>query len=148
MRRSGWVWPLLVLLVVLAFGGLYGGVAMLLDPSGRALGMEGILPLLPVRGFVLPGLFLLLVMGVAPIGLAYGLLRRPALAVMAPVERLTGHHWAWSATIALVAVLAVWLAIQGVLIGFRWPIQFVTAANGGAILVLALLPPVRRAYAT
>jgi hypothetical protein len=43
-------------------------------------------------------------------------------------------------------VLAVWLVVQAFLIGFRWPIQYVTAANGLAILLLALLPAVRRRY--
>jgi hypothetical protein len=147
VRRSGWVWPLLALLLFLAFGGLYGGVAMLLDPSGHSLGMDDVLALLPIGDFVLPGLFLLLVMGVAPLGVAYGLLLRPAVAAAAPLERLTGHHWAWTGTIVLAAVLAVWLTVQGFWIGFQWPIQFVTAANGAAILVLALLPAVRREYA-
>ena len=42
--------------------GLYGG-AMLLDPSGRLLGMDIILPLLPVPNYILPGLLLFTVMG-------------------------------------------------------------------------------------
>lgn len=38
----------------------------------------------------------------------------------------------------------VWLALQGLLIGFRWPIQYVTAVNGLLILACAWLPSVRR----
>jgi hypothetical protein len=34
------------------------------------------------------------------------------------------------------------------MIGFAWPIQFVTAGNGVAILALALLPVVRRSFAS
>jgi len=65
-------------LVFLAAGGLYGGVAMLLDPSGGALQMTEVLPSLPVPDFKLPGLFLLVVMGAAPLLLVYGLLARPS----------------------------------------------------------------------
>jgi hypothetical protein len=129
MKRPFALWLLIFFLLFLAFGGLYGGLAMLLDPSGRALQMDGILPLLPVADYRLPGLFLLVVMGLGPIGLAYGLLTR--------------QRWAWPGILALGGVLAVWLTVQGVLIGFQWPIQYVTAVNGLLIIGLALTPAVR-----
>lgn len=129
MKRPLALWLLLFFLLCLAFGGFYGGVAMLLDPSGRALQMDGILPLLPVVDYRLPGLFLLVVMGLGPIGLSYGLLTR--------------RRWAWPGTLALGAVLFIWLMVQGILIGFQWPIQYVTAVNGLLIIGLALTPAVR-----
>ncbi len=39
--------------------------------------LDQVLPLLPVNDYVLPGLFLLLVMGAAPLLLVYALLARP-----------------------------------------------------------------------
>jgi len=148
MRRPVPLYVLVFFLVFLAAGGLYGGVAMLLDPSGGALQMAEVLPTLPVPDFTLPGLFLLAVMGVAPLLLAYGLLARPAWAWAVPLSRAGGHHWAWSGSLALGLVLGAWLVVQGFLIGFRWPIQYVTAANGMAIVALALVPAVRRWYAS
>lgn len=144
MRRPVALFLLLFFLLFLAAGGLYGGVAMLLDPSGGALQMTEVLPLLPVPDYTLPGLFLLVVMGVLPLLLAYGLLARPAWAWAAPLSRAGRHHWAWSGALALGLVLGAWLGVQGLLIGFRWPIQYVTAANGIAIVALALVPAVRR----
>jgi hypothetical protein len=129
MKRPFTLWLLIFFLLFLAFGGLYGGLAMLLDPSGRSLQMDEILPLLPVADYRLPGLFLLVVMGLGPIGLAYGLLTR--------------QRWAWPGTLALAGVLVVWLTVQGVLIGFQWPIQYVTAVNGLLIIGLALTPGVK-----
>jgi len=67
MKRPFALYWLCFFLLFLAFGGLYGGLAMLLDPSGAALDMAGILPPLPVPSFVLPGLFLLVVMALTPI---------------------------------------------------------------------------------
>ena len=139
---------LVVSLLFLAFGGLYGGVEMLRDPSGGSLGMDVVLPQLPVTDFVLPGIFLLVVMGLAPIALAYGLVARPNWGWAAALSRWSRHHWAWTGTLALGLVLGVWLAVQGWMIGFVWPIQFVTAGNGVAIVVLALLPRVRRSFAS
>ena len=139
------LWGLIAALVFLALGGLYGGIAMLSDPSGAALGMDTVLPLLPVADFRLPGVFLVVVMGFAPLLSAFGLAVRPRWAWTAAVERLSGHSWAWTAALALGLVLSVWLAVQGTLIGFRWPIQYVTALNAALILALALAPGVRHA---
>lgn len=138
------LWGLIAALAFLSIGGWYGGVAMLLDPSGASLGMQEVVPLLPVADLVLPGLFLVVVMGVGPLVAAYGLIARPTLRALARVERASGRSWAWSAALALGVVLAGWLALQGVLIGFRWPIQYVTAGNAAVIVALALAPTVRR----
>ncbi|MCA9933801.1 MAG: hypothetical protein KC415_07760 [Anaerolineales bacterium] len=129
MKRSWTLWVLVFWLVFLALGGLYGGITMLTDPSGSSMQMSEILPLLPVSDFILPGLFLLFVMGVGPLVLVYGLWTR--------------RSWAWTGTLVLCVVLALWLIVEGVLIGFKWPIQYVTAVNGLLILVFALLPGVR-----
>ncbi len=147
MKRPVALLFLVVLLLVLAAGGLYGGIAMLLDPSGASLQMTEVLASLPVPDYTLPGLFLLFVMGVAPLVLTYGLLTRPAWRWAEPLSRAGRHHWAWTGTLALCVVLAVWLTVQGWMIGFRWPIQFVTAGIGLGIVVLALVPGVRRHYA-
>lgn len=134
LRRPFTLYLLLFFLFFLAFGGLYGGVAMLLDPSGDMLGMADLLTLLPVSSFLLPGLFLLGVMGLVPIFLAYALLAWPGD---------NGRYRAWIGAIALSVVLGVWLVAQGWLIGFQWPIQYVTAVTGLIIFLLALTSAVR-----
>lgn len=148
MRRPLTVWPLLFFLLLLALGGLYGGIAMLTDPTGGSLGLTDVLPLLPVSDFLLPGLFLLCVMGLAPLVLTYALLARPRWSWAQALSRWSRHHWAWTGTLALGVTLALWLLAQGLLIGFRWPIQYITAINGVLIIALALVPDVRRFYAT
>jgi hypothetical protein len=143
VRRPLALWGLIGALAFLAVGGWYGGVSMLLDPSGASLGMQEVVPRLPVTDLVLPGLFLIVVMGVGPLVAAYGLLARPRWPVLARLERASGRSWAWSAALTIGVVLAGWLALQGVLIGFRWPIQYVTAGNAAVIVALALSPTVR-----
>ena len=51
---------------------------------------------------------------------------------------------AWSASLGLGLVLAPWLGVQAALIGFRWPIQYITGMNGLLIIVLALVPSVQK----
>lgn len=130
MKRPLSLWPLLFLLLFLAVGGLYGGIAMLADPGGDLIGLAHILPRLPVSDFTLPGLFLLIVMGITPLVLIFGLLRR--------------SRWAWRVTLALDITLVLWLTFQAILIGFGEPIQLITAIDGALILLLALTPGIRR----
>ena len=147
MKHPFVLWILVFWLLFLALGGLYGGIAMLLDPSGDSLQMTDVLPLLPVPNYVLPGLFLLFAMGLAPLLLIYALLARPTWPWIEPIFRWSKHHWAWTGTMLLALVLAIWLIVEGVLIGFKWPIQYVTAVNGLFILVFASWPSVRKFYA-
>lgn len=146
MRASILIRLLAAWLVFLALGGLYGGLSMLLDPTGRLLQMDAVLPQLLVPDFRLPGLFLVVVMGLVPLVLAYALLRQPHWSWAEAMPRLRRQYWAWTASLVLSALLILWLLLQAALIGFRWPIQYVTAANGLIILVLTLLPAVRRAF--
>jgi hypothetical protein len=139
------LWPLIFLLLFLAFGGIYGGILMLMDPSGESLQVAETLDLLPVSDFILPGLFLLLVMGAFPIFLAYGLVARPDWPWLDSLFRWSKHHWAWTGTMILVAILALWLIYEGALIGW-FPITYGTAVTGILILIVALLPGVRNFY--
>jgi len=52
------IWLLVSLLICLGLGGLYGGIAMLIDPTGKILQMDETLQTLPVSDYILPGLFL------------------------------------------------------------------------------------------
>jgi hypothetical protein len=146
MKRPVALWFLVFWLLFLALGGLYGGVAMLLDPSGGSLQMADVLDLLPVPNYILPGLFLLFAMGLAPLFLIYALLVRPDWGWVNGLFPTSKQHWSWMGTLVLVIILAIWLIIEGLLIGFKWSIQYVTAVNGLLILLFALLPSVRKFY--
>ncbi|MEW6027967.1 MAG: hypothetical protein ACOYZ8_15410 [Chloroflexota bacterium] len=144
MRKPIALWLLVALLIFLAVGGLYGGILMLTDPSGKSLQMDSVLPQLLVPNYVLPGLFLLFVMGLTPLFLTFSLLARPnwpRLQSLSP-----RRYWAWTATLALGVLLILWLTLQAFLIGFQWPIQYVTAANGLLIVLLALIPQVKKHF--
>jgi len=147
MRRPLLLWPLIILLLVLSLGGgFYGGITMLIDPSGNLLQVADVLPLIPVPNFILPGIFLILVMGVFPLFLAFGLITRPNWPRIDSLFNWSKHHWAWTGTLGLVAILAIWLAYEGLLIG-AFPITYITAIIGFLILLIALMPGVRKYYA-
>lgn len=140
------LWPLVFFLLFLALGGLYGGLAMLTDPTGNSLQVADVLPLLPVPNYILPGIFLLVVMGLFPLLLSYALIARPNWPWVNSLFQWSKHYWAWTATIIFVAIIAIWLAVEGLLIGF-FPITFITAVVGLLILLFTLVPGVRKFYA-
>ena len=147
MQRPFALWPLLFFLLILSLGGLYGGISMLTNPTVGSLGLTETLPLLPVSDYILPGVFLLVVMGLAPLLLIYGLTARPKWRWAERLFRWSGHHWAWTGTLGLGVTLTIWLIVQGLLIGFMWAIQYITAVNGFLIILFALVPGLRRFYA-
>jgi len=147
VKRPVALWILAFWLLFLAFGGFYGGMAMLLEPSGAILQMTDLLPRLHIQNYILPGLFLLAFMGLLPLFLIYALLARPHWQWLEPIFRPVKYHWAWIGTLALGVLLAIWLALQAILIGFTAPIQFVIAFTEVFILLFALLRPVRKYYA-
>ena len=147
MKRPIMLWPLVLCLLILSLGGGFaGGIMMLMDPSGEMLGVAETLPLLPAPNFILPGIFLLLVMGLFPLVLAITLVARPDWSWVDSLFQWSNHYWAWTGTLILVAILALWLIYEVWLIGL-FPITNITAVLGLLILLFALLPAVRRYYA-
>jgi hypothetical protein len=134
--------------VILGVGGMVGGIVFLIDPTGRALGMSTrLLQGTPVANYLLPGLFILLAFGILPMVVAYGLIARPHWGPFDWVERRTGDHWSWLGAVVVAVTLIAWIGLQISLIGLEAPIQVVCGGLGLLMLVLAMLPPVRRFYA-
>lgn len=125
---------LIVLAIVLVLQGIVavaGGASLVAAPDGSIMGMPvAWLDGSPFRDYLIPGLFLLVVLGLAPLVIAYGLLKR--------------QRWAWPAAVLVGGALLVWLTVQYTIVGFAW-LQAVYAVVGLVILLLALLPGVRRA---
>jgi hypothetical protein len=141
---------LVALLIVLGIGGFYGGVSFLIDPWQKGtMGIPlSILDGMFVQNFALPGLFLLIVMGVIPIILVFGLIFRP---IWKSTDRLTGwsnRHWSWTGSLILSIVLILWLGFQILVMKSEklYPPQIATGVLGFILLFVTLLPPVSNFY--
>ncbi len=104
------VFALVGLNLVLAGLALYGGIQLLLDPSGSSIGLDPALSLIPyVSDFMLFALWLIVVFAAFPAVLSYGL--------------LTDRKWAAYGSLTLGALELVWIGTQVVLLysmGFTW----------------------------
>jgi len=148
MKRPFLLWILILLLLSLSLGGFSGAIPMLADPAnGGYLDFGHLLESLPVNNFILPGLFLLFFMSLFPLFLSYGLIAKP---VWPWTEKFIGwskHHWSWTGTIVLVIGTVVWLTVEGLMVGW-WPITTITAVQAGLILMVALVPKLRKYYSS
>ncbi len=130
--RTFAVWLLFVLLLVQAAGAVAGGIALVAGPQGEVLQMPvSMLEGSPFDSYLVPGLVLLLVLGVLPLAAAVGLwLRRP---------------WAWWAAGVVGCGLLIWIVVQVSIVDYHW-LQPAYGAMG-ALILLACLPHSVRRYA-
>lgn len=150
-KLSFWSILVVILLVILGIGGFYGGISFLIDPLQQNNTMNVPLSMLDglfIHDFILPGLFLLVVMGILPLLIAFGLTFRPTWSWTDSLNRWTHMHWSWSAACALAIVLILWLGVEILVMksGKLYPPQIATGALGFILLLLVWLPSFRNAY--
>jgi hypothetical protein len=102
-----------VLLSVLGLGALGGGLAMILGIGGESFLPDEYLDDLPlVDSWLVPGLILLVGFGLGSLVALYGVLRRPRWDWLGWLQRATGYHWAWIATILIGLGQLIWIGIE------------------------------------
>jgi hypothetical protein len=129
-RRPALVWVLFGLLVLQAVGGIAGGGALAVRPGGDLLKMPlSYIEDSPFHDYRIPGLLLLLVLGVFPLVVAIGLLQR--------------RPWAWFGAFAVGCGLIVFELVENRVIGDNVQ-QPIWGSVGGLIALVSLAPPVQR----
>ena len=133
------LWALIVVQLALTAMAIPSGIVLILDPTGVSIGAQSMLShlhqFLPfLQDFTTVGIFLLVVYGLLPIGLSYGL--------------WTQKRSAWVLTILLGVTEIVWIAAE---IAMFYPLGFIffyplKAGMGVLTLSLCLQPSVRTFY--
>lgn len=123
---------LVLLLLFQGASGLAGGLALTLDPTGSTLGLPAAwLAGSPFPDYRMPGLFLLVVLGVVPLWIAVRVRRREA--------------WAWPGALMVGLLLLAWLVVEIRVVGYHAtpPLQLIYGLVGIGIVALCLAPAVR-----
>jgi hypothetical protein len=141
-RRPTAVWTTIGTLAFLGMTAVAGGVAMVLDLGTPPDDWLVTIPL--VDTWIVPGLVLGIGFGLGSLLTGYAMLRRPRWAWLRPVERLTRHHWSWIATVLIGLCHIAWIVVELVYLPQPSLLQVVYGGVGVALLVLPLLPTVRR----
>jgi hypothetical protein len=134
---------LVVLEVVFGALGIISGVLLMADPSGALVGFpSSVAERIPFQNFFLVGLFLFVIYGLYPLILAYGAWTRKEM-FFREIGRAGGIHWSWQGVAALLVILAVWLFVEGLLIGLDYPATYMTIALGLGLLIALVMPSTR-----
>lgn len=134
-------YALMALLLLLSVGALFGGGALIIDPSGELLEMPvTLLAGTPFPDYLIPGIVLFTLFGVIALLTVVGLWFRPA---WQRSSRL-GVDAAWLAAIATGAALIIWILVQMTIL--RFFLQPILLVQGLAIIIVSLLPRVRNHY--
>ena len=145
--RPWQLWPLLGLLGLLSVGGFIGGLSFVGDASGAGLGAKvSWLQETPVSDFFLPGLFLLGVYGIGSLILMVGLVWRMPAGPLSHRGAKRGSRWAWIGTIVQGATLVIWILYEFVVLPDQTLLQPILIGVGLVMVLLALMPSVRRFY--
>jgi peptidoglycan/LPS O-acetylase OafA/YrhL len=125
------IWVLRIAVFFQALSGLYGGGALLADPTGAELRMPlTMLNGTPFADFRIPGAILFIMLGLYPVLVLVGLHRR--------------RVWSWWAAAVLGAALIVWIVAQVWLIGYGSLLQPLYGLLGVLIVTLVATPATRR----
>jgi hypothetical protein len=150
--RPSSVYLLITLLVFLGLNGLAGGVGLMSDPSGQAIGFpQWWLDNTPFNTYLIPGIILFTVLGVFLIVVGFLLFFKPDWSVVRGLEHRTHKHWSWLASMTVGIATVIWIVVQFLMLGARHPIQIgleiIIITLGVLILSVSLFPSVRRHYA-
>lgn len=125
------------LLLILGLGATAGGAAMIFGVGSSTMLPNEYLETVPlIDSWVIPGLVLMVGFGIASLIATYGVLQRPHWRWFDGIERMTGHHWSWIATIAIGVGHVIWIGLEFVFIPFSW----LMPTFGLIGLALGLLP--------
>jgi len=135
------------LLGFLGLGAIYGGGTLIISPSGELLGMPlSLLEHSPFNSFLVPGIILFSVLGIAPCLLIIALLKKPEKKFAERLNFFKDMHWSWSYSIYTGFALIIWIQIEMLFLqAVEW-IHVFYVFLAVAIIFVVLLPQVRILY--
>lgn len=138
---------LIILTFFLAMSGFVGGFGLILDPSGNSMEMPlSYLENSPFTNYLIPGVILLVVNGILPTLVTFGLLFRPKWKILEKLNLYKNRHWSWTFSLYQSIILILWIDFQIMWVGYGHFIQTFYALIGVAILIFTMLPSVMEFY--
>jgi hypothetical protein len=128
-HRTPAVWFLMLLLLIQALGGIAGGASLSIRPDGSIMKMPlSYLSGSPFSDYLIPGICLLLILGILPLVVLVGVWR--------------ADTWAWYGAFTVGCGLIIFEIVEFSVIGYNW-MQVLFGGIGVFITIVSLLPSVR-----
>ncbi len=146
MKRPFEIYILFLLLLILSIGAIYGGGSLIISPDGSLLKMDSEwLELIPFPGFLIPGLFLFMLLGIFPLVAIIGLFLRKKNRRFNFLNIYPEKYWGWTFTLYTGIICIIWIIIQQMLTEY-FILQPIIASIGVLIVVFSLMPRIQRFY--
>jgi len=146
-RRPAAVWALIVLHVLLGVGAVVSGGMLMAAPDGHLMQMPpSMLQYSPFPSFLIPGVILFTLLGIYPLCVAYGLWKRPGWRWPDAINPFRGIHWSWAGSLAVGVISVIWIVVEVIMLRAFEFLHALYLVWGIALIVLTLLPEVRRHY--
>lgn len=138
---------LIALQLILGIGAVFGGLGLAIDPSGELMHMPiEFLEPSPFTTFLVPGIVLLLLLGLLPLWVTVGLIQKQAFKPAEMLNVWRGKHWSWGFSLYIGFLLIGWITLQVYFIQ-RVGIVHVGYILGALLLLaITLLPSVQKYY--
>lgn len=124
MKAPAGYYFLLILILFQGLSGIWGGIMLVLDPSGSLLQIPlHLLSDSPFQDYLIPGLILLLLLGIYPLVIVYALW-----------NKLT---WSVPGALLIGIMLVVWIVVQILMVGYQDnpPLQAIYGSIGVLIII-------------
>lgn len=147
MKQKTIVYILQLLIGFQMISAIPAGFYFIYDPTGEGIGMSlTMLKGSPFYSFLIPGLFLLIVLGFFPAIILYGLISKREVPLFQKINVYKNYHWSWSFSYCLGIILIMWVNMQ-LLFGIGFHIfHFIYSLLGLFIIILVHLPGTKRYY--
>lgn len=146
-KRPFGLYVLAFLMVFMGLMGILGGGLLAMRPDGSLMKIP-VSDLAPTifPDFLIPGLMLLIIIGILPMLLTYALFARPNSNILKKLNLYSDMDWPWAWAVYYGFVVILWIVIEITLIGYHTVVQSAVSVWGVAIVALALTPRVRNYF--
>ena len=128
MKRPLSIKILILIKLFIAISSIATGLMLFSDPSGKSMGLDIFLEVIPFQSFIILGLWFIGPYGLLPATLAYGLYR--------------GNLWAWKPALLLAVVEVIWIIVQIPMFGLG-TLHLIFGSIGLTSIYLVYRPSVR-----
>jgi hypothetical protein len=145
-KRPFMLYLLMALILFQAISAIGGGLCLVISPSGSLFQMPvQNLKNTPFRDFLIPGIILLVFLGIIPAILFYALIWHPEWNFPDKLNIYNNRYWIWSYCLYISIMLIIWILVEILLIGYD-PLQTIYGLLGVSILIVTLLPSIMTHY--
>lgn len=131
----------------LSIGAIGGGLLFIISPSGELMGLSAsLLDDSPFPSYFIPGLILLLVLGILPAIVAVALIKQWAWTWAEALNIFKDRHWSWTFSLYIGFILIIWIVAQVAIIKELSVLQLIFIVWGMVIQIVTLLPSTQRKY--